>query len=348
MWNWAGVVIAGMLNGSFAFPLKTARTWRFHHLWMVHSLLAMAVLPWAIVFVTVARWSEIFGEVSARGWLGLMGWGVLFGIGSLLYGVAVDLLGIALGFAIQLGLSIVLGALLPLLWAGAFSLRSGGDWLFVLGLAVMVAGVVLCAQAGGGRDASPKGLNADSKISGTRSHPSPAGRGGFRAGLIIAIIGGILAPTLNFGIQFGTALLAKIGEMPGSGRFPVPIYLAWAVFLSAAALVQASYCLLRAAKAGEMSVFLAPAAGRDAPQVATMSCLWIASVFLYGRSAFGLGRLGSSFGWPIFVALIILTSNAWGVILGEWRAASRRAFYRMLVGSTVLIVATFLIGQSRR
>jgi len=347
MWNWAGVIIAGMLNGSFAFPLKTARTWRFHHVWMVHSLLAMAVLPWAIVFVTVERWREILGGVSARGWLGLMGWGVLFGVGSLLYGVAVDLLGIALGFAIQLGLSIVLGALLPMFWAGAFSLRSREDWLFLLGLAVMVAGVVLCAQAGGSRDVSPERANVSSAKGEVGAQPAQTARDRFRAGLIVAIIGGILAPTLNFGIQYGTALLAKAGEMPGSGRFPAAIYLAWAIFLSAAAFIQASYCLVSAARAGQASAFLAPGAGRDAPQVAAMSSLWIASVFIYGRSAFGLGRLGNSFGWPIFIALIILTSNAWGIILGEWRGAARKAFHRMLAGSAVLIVATFLIGQSK-
>src|SRR5213076_2615657 len=78
--------------------------------------------------------------VSLRGWLGLMAWGVLFAIGSLLYGVAIDLLGIALGFAVQLGLSSVLGALLPLLWTRAISLRNTKDALFLGGLAVMVAG----------------------------------------------------------------------------------------------------------------------------------------------------------------------------------------------------------------
>jgi L-rhamnose-H+ transport protein len=76
-----------------------------------------------------------------------------------------------------------------------------------------------------------------------------------------------------------------------------------------------------------------------------MSSLWISSVFVYGRSAFGLGRLGISFGWPIFIALIILASNAWGVILGEWKGVAPSAFRRMLAGSAVLALAAFLIGQ---
>ncbi len=328
MLNWAGIVLAGVLNGSFAVPLKTTRTWKFDHIWMVHSLLAMGLLPWGFAIAVVPEWSYILGSVPTNGWLGLMGWGVLFGIGSLLYGVAVDLLGIALGFAIQLGLSIVLGALLPLIWAGALSLRTRENWLFLVGLAVMVAGVILCAQAGGSKTATPG-----------------ASGGGFRKGIIIAIIGGILAPTLNFGIQYGTSLLAALGASPASGEFPTRTYLAWAVFLSAAALIQAGTCLVRILKGKQAGAFRAPGAGRDVLQVVVMSSLWISSVFVYGRSAFGLGRLGISIGWPIFVALIILTSNAWGVILGEWKEVPRAAFRRMLVGSAVLVVAAFLIGS---
>lgn len=333
MLSWIGVAVAGALNGTFAVPLKTTRTWKFHHIWTVHSLLAMCVFPWLYVFLSVPHWQATLRAVPVSGWLGLIGWGVLFGIASLLYGVAVDLLGIALGFAIQLGLSIVLGSLLPLFWAGAFHLRTARDWLFLTGLAVMVAGVILCAQAGGSK---------------TKAEPAAATGARFRKGLIIALIGGVLAPTLNFGIQYGTSLLARVGEMPGSARFPLLIYLAWAIFLSASALLQAGFCFWRVIRARQAGAWTAPGAQRDAAQVVAMSTVWIASVFLYGRSAFALGRLGNSFGWPIFIALIILTLNAWGIILGEWKGVSRAGFLRMIAGSAVLVLAAFLIGQGSR
>jgi len=331
MLSWAGIVLAGLLNGSFAVPLKTTRVWKFNHIWTLHSLLAMGIMPWIVVMAVVPHWSNLLAHVPARGWLILVGWGVLFGIASLLYGIAVDLLGIALGFAIQLGLSIVLGALLPLLWAGAFELRSRGNWFFVLGLALMVAGVILCAQAGGSKG---------------EAGSSSAKR--FRLGLLIAIVGGVLAPTLNYGIQYGTALLSKGAGTGSKQGFPVEVYLAWAVFLSSASVVQAGYCFGRVVREHSTAVFAAGMRTRDALQVPAMSLLWIASVFVYGRSAFGLGPLGNSFGWPVFVALIILTSNAWGVLLAEWKQATRAAFLRMIAGSAVLIFAVFLIGQSKR
>jgi L-rhamnose-H+ transport protein len=203
----------------------------------------------------------------------------------------------------------------------------------------MVAGVVLCAQAGG--------ANKTKSETGPRATTDASARR-FRKGLVIAIVGGVLAPSLNFGIQYGSSLLAAVGRVQGAGRFPVETYLAWAVFLSASALIQAGYCLSRLVKVQATATFRAPGSGRDAIQVVAMSSLWISSVFVYGRSAFGLGRLGSSLGWPVFVALIILASNAWGVILGEWKGTAPAAFRRMLAGSAVLVAATFLIGQGNR
>jgi len=331
MLSWAGIVLAGVLNGSFAVPIKTARAWKFEHVWMVFSLLAMAVIPWVGVSLVVPQWRGILSAVPAAGWWGLAALGLLWGVASLLYGVAVDLLGIALGFAIQLGLSIVLGALLPLIWSRAMSFRTVKDAFFFGGLALMVVGVVLCAQAGGAKSNAPGATGAR-----------------FRQGLIIAFLGGIGAPLLNFGIQYGISLLRTAGQIPVEARFSVKTYVAWAAFLSAAAVTQSGYCLLRIIATKSSRLFGAAGTGRDAGAVVGMSLVWAASVCLYGMSAVGLGRLGTSFGWPVFVALIILTSNTWGVLLGEWKGAARTAFHRMLVGSAVLVLAAFLIGQGNR
>jgi L-rhamnose-H+ transport protein len=163
--------------------------------------------------------------------------------------------------------------------------------------------------------------------------------------LVIAIIGGVGAPLLNFGIQYGVTLLRSVGQIPQGARFSVHTYVAWAVFLSAAAVTQAGYCLYRILRSRATAAFRAPGTGHDTGLVVGMSFVWAASVCFYGMSVVALGPLGPSFGWPVFIALIVLTSNAWGVLLGEWRAAPRAAFRRMLAGSAVLVIAAFLIGQ---
>jgi len=139
--NWLGVAIAGMMNGSFAVPMKRARAWKFEHVWGVFSLLAMVVIPWCAVLLAVPGWHDILASVSGRALGSVIVLGLLWGVSALLYGLAIYLLGIALGFAIQLGLSIVAGSLIPFALVRGFSMRTPSDVAFLMGVALMVAGV---------------------------------------------------------------------------------------------------------------------------------------------------------------------------------------------------------------
>jgi L-rhamnose-H+ transport protein len=156
------------------------------------------------------------------------------------------------------------------------------------------------------------------------------------------------APLLNFGIQYGITLLRNAGQIPAGSEFSANTYIAWAVFLTASAVSQAGYCAWRVVTTGAAGVFLQPGTAADTFRVIVMASVWAASIALYGRSVVGLGELGTSFGWPILIGTIVLASNGWGLILGEWRGAPARAMRRMAAGSILLVVAAFLIGQGSR
>jgi len=323
MWNWAGLALSAVLNGTFAVPMKTARRWSFEHLWAVFSLLAMALLPWLAVMVAIPEWRSLLGGVPPAGLVKLMALGLLWGVASLFYGLAIDILGVALGISIQLGLSIAAGAILPRLWLDASAARS--PFLFFAGVALMVAGVIVCALAG--QDRSTGGP----KVGGSR----------FRSGLIIAILGGLGAPLLNIGIQYGTNLL---GGASGAG---LGQWVAWALFLSAASITQSGYCFIRVAQRRGFSDYSAASARTEWLRIVVMAVVWGASIGLYAFSTAALGPLGTSVVWPIFIGLIVVTSNVWGLILGEWRGKPPGHVRMMLGGSVVLIAATFLVAQGR-
>ncbi len=324
MISWLGIIASGALNGTFAVPMKTARGWKFNHIWGVFSLLAMMVIPWAAVLLAVPDWRLTLSSIPSNGLVSLIALGLLWGVASLLYGLALDLLGIALGYSIQLGLSIAIGALIPFASVRGFAVRTVADVVFLVGLAAMVAGVIVCARAGRGGRTTAKD------------------RGKFRLGLIVAIAGGIGSPLLNIGIQYGISLLPRSTENSGLGQ-----WVAWAVFLSAASVSQAAICFYRISAAREWALFRGIGLRYDATLVLGMSIVWAISIFLYGASAASLGKLGTSVGWPVFIGMIVITSNAWGVGLGEWRERSKADLRRMLFGSAVLVVAAFVIGQAR-
>jgi L-rhamnose-H+ transport protein len=274
--------------------------------------------------LAVPDWRITLDLIPRGGLAGLIALGLLWGVASLLYGLAIDLLGIALGFSIQLGLSIVIGALIPFTSVRGFAVRTTADAVFLAGLAAMVAGVIVCARAGRGTQTAA----AEGKK--------------FRSGLIVAIAGGTGAPLLNIGIGYGISLLPRTAQDARLGQ-----WVAWAVFLSAAAVSQAAICFYQISKNRVWALFHGAGKGHDAFLTLGMSIIWAVSIFLYGASAAGLGPLGTSVGWPVFIGMIVITSNAWGVGLGEWKERSRANLRRMLAGSAVLIAAVFVIGQAR-
>ena len=321
---WAGLAVAGILNGSFAVPMKTVKRWSFEHIWAVFSLLAMVVLPWLAVWTAIPEWRSLLVGAPVVGLARLVALGLTWGVASLLYGLAIDALGVALGISIQLGLSIVAGAILPRFWLDAAPAQSPA--VFYAGVALMVAGVVVCARAG-----------QDSPGSGARGD-----RSRFRRGLVIAIFGGLGAPLLNIGIQYGTGLLHGAGTSAASGP-----WVAWALFLTAAAVTQSGYCFFCVFARGASSEYFRAPARAEWLRICAMAVIWAASIGLYAFSAAALGPLGTSVGWPIFIGLIVVTSNAWGLMLGEWRGKPSGRVRQMLVGSAVLIAATFLVAQGR-
>jgi L-rhamnose-H+ transport protein len=320
--SWAGIVLAGILNATFAVPMKRMRGWKFNHLWSVFAILAMVVIPWAAVLLAVDGWRLSLASIPHRGLAGLVALGLLWGISALLYGLALDLLGIALGFSIQQGLSIVFGALIPFATIRGLAVRTSADALFLAGVATIVLGVIVCARAG---------RTAQTGACGSR----------FRLGLIVAVLGGAGSPLLNFAIGYGISLL------PRTTQSALGQWVAWAIFLSAATISQVAICSYRISADREWSLFRAVGKGHDAFLVLGMSIFWASSIFLYGASAANLGQLGTSVGWPVFIAIIVIASNAWGVGLGEWSERSRAELHRMLAGSALLIAGAFVIAQAR-
>lgn len=323
--NWVIVFVAGLMSGSFAVPMKTAKKWNFHHIWGLFSFLGMIVLPSAGVIAFIPQWSAVLGGLPGSGLLSLVVLGLIWGVAAMLYGVAVEMLGVALGVSILLGLSIVVGSIVPRFIAGTIFTTPYRDTLFVGGLLLAIGGIVLCGLAG-------------------RTERDARSAAQFKKGLIVAIVGGIGSPVLNIGFQQGVRLLQAHPE--ATAMTPRATWVAWAFFLFFAAVSQVSYCEYRVLKESKQSTYFAPGAGGDLLRVVVMAAVWFGSTFLYAVASAALGPIGPSLGWPVFVALIVLASNVWGVILGEWKGRPSKAFRTMVLGSVLLAIATLLIAQS--
>jgi L-rhamnose-H+ transport protein len=59
-----------------------------------------------------------------------------------------------------------------------------------------------------------------------------------------------------------------------------------------------------------------------------------------------LGNGASS--WILHMAFIILVANMWGIVLGEWKAVSKRTKTVIAIGIVTIIASVLLVGRGNQ
>ena len=329
------VLFGGMLNGSFALPMKRMPAWRWENTWLVYSVVAMLLAPWLFATATVPQLAEVYRRASGHSFLLVLLFGLASGTGSMLFGLGITRLGLALGFAIILGIAASLGSLLPLAILHPDQVLSRAGYFLMAGTLLVVLGIVFYAIAGRRRE--------QEAVPSARDAP----RSGFGVGLVICIFSGILSAMFNFSFLHGKEFQDLTLSLGGSARFSAnPI---WALALTSMFVANGGYSVYLLQKNHSWKVFSAPGitAGYWVGGI-LMGALWFGSAAFYGMGAATLGSLGGIIGWPVYMAMIIITANLWGAITGEWAQASRRSFAYSWVGMGVLLAAIYVISLASR
>jgi len=330
-WGVGLVVLGGFLNGSFAFPMKRMPAWRWENSWLVYALVAMVTVPWIFTIATTPNWRSVCQQASWSTLMKVMIFGFGWGVGSTLFGLGIRRVGMALGFAIILGITASVGSLLPLvvLHPEQFWTRQGHA--LMLGLLLVISGVLLCSMAGRLREREASAQAED------------AGGRAFGLGLVICVLSGIFSAMLNFSFVFGKQLQEL--SLAYGARPTMAANLIWALALSAGFLANAAYCgyLLQTNHTWPLYVSHDAGGGYWLGAV-LMGFVWFSGIAVYGMGGAMLGTLGGILGWPLFMATIIIAGNLWGAVTGEWAGASRRSYAYSLAGIMVLMLAIYVIS----
>ena len=144
------ILVAGIVGSSTLLPMKYVRRWPWEVTWFTYAALAYFLFPWLAAVSTVPSLATVYHDAGLRAGLLAAGFGLAWGVGVVLYGLAVDIVGLSLTSGIIFGCSIAVGSLAPLLvleparlWTLTGALICGADLL-------ILCGVLLCAQAGRG------------------------------------------------------------------------------------------------------------------------------------------------------------------------------------------------------
>ena len=322
------VLLAALLQGTFILPMTLVKDWSWEHTWATFSLLGMFVLNWLITLLLVPQIFAVYAASPTKDLVVLALFGMGWGIGAVLFGLGMDKLGMALGYPIIMGLIAGLGAMIPLL---VFSppVPPVQKAFVVLGTVLVILGIVVCSIGGSGR--------VPSEHNGRTEHSSA-----FRAGLVIAILAGVLSCLPNVGVAFGANVIRAAATMkvPGSSSGNT----VWALLFTFGCIVNLAYCFYLMVSRKTLRQYFSGATPRNLGLSAVMAAMWIGSFYLYGAGATRLGHLGVVAGWPLFISLSIVVGNVWGLSRGEWKGSPPKARQLLNQGLGILVIAIVILA----
>jgi L-rhamnose-proton symport protein RhaT len=327
---WVGVMLAlaaGLLSGNCMLPAKFARHWRWENTWLVFSIVSLVILPWSLAALSVMNLASVYSSLPDSAFVAPLFFGVGWGVAQVLFGQSIARLGLALGYAIIVGLGALLGTLIPLLVQHRSTAATPRGALIFAGMFVMLAGIAVSAWSGRLRE---------------RSIARATRASGYSSAIAVAIVCGLLAPMLNYAFAFGQPIAASAVRL-GNAR-EVAGYAVWPVALLGGLLPNLVWSMYLLTRNGTWGAFRAPWA-REAWLASLMGLFWMGAFALYGVSAVFLGTLGTSVGWALFQIFMIMTATLSGVVTGEWRTAPRLAKQGLWSGLALLAIATTVIAS---
>ena len=326
----ATLIVAGVMNASFTMPMKYARKWAWENTWLAWTGFALVVLPLVAAVLTIPNLSTVYRSTPRNVVLEVLGFGAGWGVAQVLFGLAVDMIGITLAFSVVLGISAAVGSLIPMVTLHRERLNSTAGCVVIGAIALVVLGVMLCAAAGSLRD-RPSVSSSSSKKRTTQ-------------GLLLAMMCGLGASQMNFGIAFGTPMV-DVARSFGATSLNA-MNAVWLPLLLAGAVPNVVYCawLMKRNRSGSRYRI-----GRSHWVLAAiMAVFWFGSTLLYGVAAAQLGAWGPILGWPLFMSLIVITATMLGLVAGEWKNCGPLPIRVQWTGVTVLVLAIFMLAGSTR
>lgn len=321
--GWTLLLVAGASNATFGLPMKFVRGWRWENTWAGWTGFALIVLPVAVAVICVPSLAIVYSGTGLAAAAVLCLFGMGWGLAQVLFGKAMDLIGIGLAFSIVLGISSAAGTLLPLFHMDSSVLASRTALRLLPGLLFVALGVTACAVAGQRREAAQ---SAHSRIDSS-----------FKRGLLMALGSGVLASFMNVGLSFAPPLLARISALsiePTRGIFAV-----WLPLLLGGAAPNLLYCIVLLKRNRTLPLYRGAHRARNISLVALMAALWFFSTVSYGIASQNLGPLGVVLGWPVFNAVIVISAGLIGMATGEWKHSGKAPVLIQVGGILLLVLA---------
>lgn len=325
---WA--LVAGVMLGLYALPEKYTKEFKYENTWGLFFILTMFVVP-IIASMILLGGFEIFGMVDPSIIWKMAVASVLWGTGVMMWGKAINHIGLSLGFSLFIGTVILVGSILPFFVNGIPATNVFATIL--TGLAVVLAGVVMNGKAGLAREADEKEAGAEVDEE----------KGAMIKGIMIAVTGGLLATGFSFANAVGAGPLGEAIAELGLASWKTAVAVMFPIFISGGVVMSLYFAQQLTAKKlwdKYKTVRFTP----NLVLIFIMAFFHYAASALFAYAASKLGASGNTVGYAIFNATCVMTAIVSGLVVGEWKKASSKAKRFLYTGLACMVVGIIVIA----
>src|SRR5271155_133211 len=112
--------IGGLAAAGFYIPYKAVKNLAWEVFWIIGGVFSWLIAPWVFALWLVPQTPDVLRHSPPDAIFWTVIFGVIWGVGGLTFGLTMRYLGIALGYAIALGLCAACGTLIPPIFQGKF------------------------------------------------------------------------------------------------------------------------------------------------------------------------------------------------------------------------------------
>ena len=235
-WHMVGAASAA----SFYAPIEKVKRWSWETTWAVAGIFSWVLLPIGVSYLLLPHFGAFYESIPSGVLLRMALFGAMWGVGNVSYGLTMRHLGMSLGIGIAIGVTLVVGTLVPPLIHGqaAMLFQTRGGLLNMAGVLVALAGVAIVSSAGHMKEMQLKsGGPTEFNV---------------MLGLALAVMCGIFSSGMSFAMDAAqpmqTAAL-RVGVSPLYSALPSYVFI-----MGGGALVNFAYCFGRLAMVKKISL----------------------------------------------------------------------------------------------
>jgi L-rhamnose-H+ transport protein len=350
--------VGGLAAGSFYMPYKAVKKWAWEVYWIFGGFFSWIIIPWVVAFISIDGAGDILANIDLY-WdsaLYAYGFGVMWGVGGLTYGLAMRYMGMSLGNSMALGYCALFGTIIPPVYYGQIGdIVSEAAGLVTLGgILVGVIGIIVVGWSGMLKD---REMDEETKKKSIEEF-------NFKKGLWVTLLAGIMSAGFAFGIEAGQPIAwmadrlaegdsmdtirqahatAEISSYEFKHLFSNNIVYIFVMFGGFTTNFIWSMHLIRKNKTGKDYTDRSKPLARNYLFSALAGTIWYFQFMFYGMGTTRMGTYDFA-SWTIHMTFIILFSNIWGLVLKEWSGVSRKTKRAIFGGLIIIILSTAIIG----